>query len=325
MLRDDFGRRFHYLRLSVTDQCNFRCVYCLPNGYRAEPGSENYLSVDEIRRLVAAFSGLGTSKVRVTGGEPTLRKDLPEILQAIVETPGIGKLALSTNGHDLARNADRYFRAGVRYLNVSLDSLNSRTFAFTRGSDRLADVLSGIDRALALGFDSVKINAVLMKETNAEALHEFQDYVKSRPVHVRFIELMENATTQGFFGDRHVSANVIFRQLIEQRWTPVRRDFDAGPAVEYRHADFAGSIGLIAPYSQGFCDSCNRLRVSSRGALRLCLLGSGESSLREHLQHDFQKESLQTHVAGLLKQKTKSHRLELRDWGTNRTFSAMGG
>jgi len=166
VLSDSFGREFSYLRLSVTEVCNFRCLYCLPNGYKKTSASKTELSLVEIRRLVCAFSEMGFSKVRLTGGEPMVRRDLVDIAQCVSETEGITKLALTTNGFRLAQSARNLKESGVNFLNVSVDSLDREQFRRITGQDKLLDVLRGIEAALDLGFTSVKINAVLLAGMN---------------------------------------------------------------------------------------------------------------------------------------------------------------
>jgi cyclic pyranopterin phosphate synthase len=324
-LSDLHGRRFSYLRLSVTDLCNFRCAYCLPNGYRKPANAAEPLSVAEITNLVGAFAELGTWKVRVTGGEPTLRDDLPKIIRAVIGTPGIRKVGVSTNGHRLKENARVFKLLGVSALNVSVDSLDPVRFREITGRDTLPEILEGIEVALGLGFSSVKVNAVLMKDLNDGALDSFLDYVRERPIAARFIELMPTGTNQEHFTARHVRADDIVQSLLERGWTAEERNEADGPAREFRHPAYAGRIGIIAPYSKDFCASCNRLRVSSQGGLQLCLFGEGRHPLRHLLQSAGQREELKDEIRNLLGQKKISHYLKDGNYGSNQTFSTIGG
>ena len=176
-LEDGFSRRFYYLRLSVTDVCNFRCTYCLPDGYRPpeghKAGRQPFLSIDEIRRVVSGFAAMGTRKVRITGGEPSLRRDFTEIVKVIATTPGIEKVAMTTNGYRLKERAQEWFDAGLNALNVSVDSLDPRQFHQITGENKLAEVMEGIEAALAAGFKSVKINAVLLRGSTTTSLMPF--------------------------------------------------------------------------------------------------------------------------------------------------------
>lgn len=322
-LEDAFGRRFPYLRLSITDVCNFRCEYCLPDGYKGNP--RGFLGLDEIRRLVAAFAELGTWKVRLTGGEPTVRKDFSAIAHAVGEVPGIERLAVTTNAYRLAGIADELAAAGLDAVNISLDSLSQRGFERITGDHRLPEVRAGIDACLAAGIDSVKINTVLLKGLNHEELPDFFDFVRARPISLRFIELMRTGGNGEYFQRRHVSGDVVREYLQCHGWTPVTRGPAAGPAAEYGHPDYTGRIGLIAPYAPGFCDSCNRLRVTARGGLRLCLFGNGSHDLRPLLQHDDDREALKAQITGALFGKRVSHFLHQGDYGDTPHLASIGG
>ncbi len=324
-LQDAFGRRFEYLRLSITDACGFRCVYCLPNGYHRPENAPEELTLAEIRRLVRAFSDLGTWKIRLTGGEPTVRRDLLEVVRTVAGVAGIRRVALSTHGQNLLRLARPLREAGVQALNVSVDSLDAVKFAQVTGKDALPDVLAGIDEAFAAGFESIKVNAVLMKGVNDSDLPAFLAFARSRPVTIRFIELMPTGQNRALFEARHARAESLRAELEAQGWAARARVAGDGPAVEYEHPAYAGRIGIIAPYSKDFCASCNRLRVSSRGGLRLCLFGESDSPLRHLLAHDDQREELGLHIRALLARKEPTHYLPEGRYGINHTFSAIGG
>lgn len=325
LLQDSFGRRFPYLRLSVTDACNFRCSYCLPQGYPGSAKADPILTLAEIRNLVTAFAELGTWKVRITGGEPTLRRDLPEMIAMIRGITGIRKIGLSTNGHRLKFQARELLRAGVSQLNVSIDSLDAGRFARITGSDRLPEILEGIQVALDAGSASVKVNAVLLGSEGLEELPRFLSWIRDQPITVRFIELMPTALNQVTFRRDHLKADLLRSRLESAGWRARARGEDDGPAIEFLHPDYRGRVGLIAPYSTDFCGSCNRLRVTSRGALQLCLFAEGTHSLRPLLQRSSQKEELKARVAALLDRKEVSHYLPEGRYGNNQTFSAIGG
>jgi cyclic pyranopterin phosphate synthase len=322
-LVDSFGRTFSYLRLSVEDACDYRCRYCLPGGYKREE-AEPPLTVDEIRRLTAAFAGMGFWKVRLTGGEPTLRRDLIEIAAAVAGTPGIRRVALSTNGARLADLADGLARAGVSAVNVSVDSLDPARFRELAGHDHLPQVLDGIERALGAGM-TVKLNAVLMKGLNDGEFARFVALTRERPLGVRFIELMPTADNAEFFAERHLKAASLVAWLVENGWTEAPRAEADGPARRFIKAGHAGSVGVIAPYAKDFCASCNRLRVTSRGRLRLCLFAEGEHALRPLLRRDDQRDELQASVRALLGRKDVSHYLPDGKLGDARHFAAIGG
>ncbi len=324
-LIDRYARRFSYLRLSVTDACNFRCVYCLPNGYQKPPGQPEPLDVEEIRNLISGFAALGAWKVRITGGEPTLRRDLMEILEIARSTPGVRKVALSTNGARLKQLAPSLKSVGLDAVNVSVDSLNPVRFQELTGRDELSPILEGIDAALAVGISQVKINSVLMKGFNDADFDSFAEYVRERPISVRFIELMPTASNRALFEGHHIRATDIRERLLSRGWSLRGRREGDGPAEEFTHADYRGQMGVIAPYAKDFCGTCNRLRVTAQGGLRLCLFGEKDLSLRPLLRSASQRDELIAAVISNLELKDISHHLQRGIYGNNQTFSAMGG
>lgn len=328
MLFDSQARKFSYLRLSLTEACNFACHYCLPEGYAPRKNlspADSELTLSEIQNVLMGFEQAGFTKVRFTGGEPTLRRDLFPILEFASTLRGFKTRALTTNGWNLAREAVRLRLAGLQALNVSVDSLDRDRFHRLTGRDRLHEVLNGVEKSLGLGFESVKLNAVLHQEHVEAELALFLDYVKSRPLTVRFIELMR--TNQGAdYRDRHfLSSGGIRLQLLRSGWEPVSRPTHAGPALEFRHPDFQGRIGLIAPHSEGFCETCNRLRVSATGKLRLCLFAEGGHDLRPFFESPASAARLKEELASLLQRKAPTHFLHEEKSGDLSGFSEIGG
>ena len=324
-LADRYGRRFPYLRLSVIPACNFRCTYCLPHGYHAEAKTPAPLSLAEITRLLRGFTELGMHKLRITGGEPSVRHDLTDILRTAAAVPGISKLAMTTNGSLLGKRLHEWMDAGLNAINVSVDTLDRASFARITGHDRLDDILHGVDMALAAGMSSVKLNAVLMRDVNDRELPAWLDYLRDRPISVRFIELMQTGDNLAFFRDHHVRAETLEAQLLEAGWQVLPRAADAGPAREYRHADYAGRIGIIAPYSKDFCAGCNRLRVTATGDLRLCLFGEFGIPLRPLLQSDEQLEDLVRAIGGQIGRKEQGHFLHEGRTGITPHLASTGG
>ncbi|GLQ46452.1 GTP 3',8-cyclase [Dyella lipolytica] len=324
-LADRYGRRFPYLRLSVIPACNFRCTYCLPHGYHADAKAAEPLSLAEITRLLRGFTELGMHKLRITGGEPSVRHDLTEILRTAAAVPGVTKLAMTTNGTLLTRRLGEWMDAGLNAINVSVDSLDRALFARITGHDRLEDILHGVDMALNAGLPSVKLNAVLLRDVNDRQLPAWFDYLRDRHVGVRFIELMQTGDNLAFFRDHHVSAAGLETQLLESGWQALPRVADAGPAREYRHPDYAGRIGIIAPYSKDFCAGCNRLRVTATGDLRLCLFGEFGIPLRPLLQADEQLEDLVRAVGGQIGRKEQGHFLHEGRTGITPHLASTGG
>ncbi len=324
MLVDTYGRHFSYLRLSVTEACNFRCSYCLPHGYRAASGCPEFLRVDEILRLCQGFASLGFHKVRLTGGEPTVRSDIVEIIRGVSSVSGVRKVLLSTNGFRLSKRIDDFHRAGLNGINVSMDSLEPDTFRQVTGRASLSDVLQGIDRALELGMEAVKINTVALRGVNDHQLSLFLDYIHHRPVSVRFIELMPS-NDRRYYQDHHVSLRPFRDRLIREGWRAGASTSDSGPAEVMQHSDYVGTLGFINPYKKNFCDQCNRLRISAQGALRLCLFGESQASLRHLLQNDGDQEELGEEIIRLLRLKPSGHNLQALDTGMNTSFSHIGG
>jgi len=324
VLVDGFGRAFTCLRLSVTDACNFRCSYCLPNGYQRVPGSKEPLTLAEIERLVRGFALLGVRKVRLTGGEPTIRRDIHDIVECVSRTPGIETVALSTNGYRLKQLVPGLVAAGLHQVNVSIDSLDPAVFSSITGHDSLSDVLAGIDLALESGL-RVKTNAVLLREANEGQIDRFIDWIGDKEVTVRLIELMRTGDNELFFLRQHSPFVLLQQRLLSLGFVRCERGATDGPAVEFSHPKNRGRMGLIAPYSKNFCTTCNRLRVTIAGALRLCLFGEQDYSLRGLLQEDSPPEAIADAVRGALRQKTAAHQLDQGKVGYTRNLAQMGG
>ncbi|GAB5380576.1 MAG: GTP 3',8-cyclase MoaA [Aliiglaciecola sp.] len=322
VLEDKFGRRFHYLRLSITDVCNFSCEYCLPDGYQCD-SDRNFLTVDEIRTIASTFASLGTSKIRITGGEPSLRKDLPQIIKICTQTPGIEQVAITTNGYRLPQHIHSWAEAGLTSLNVSVDSLDPRMFQSITGQDKLDTILAGIDLALELGI-KVKVNGVLMRQYNANDLQQFLDWIADKPITFRLIELMQTGDNVSFFQANHVAGEPIKQTLLQSGWTQVIRDKASGPAQEFTHPQYQGNIGLIMPYSKDFCASCNRLRVSATGKLHLCLFADKGLDIRPYIQSG-DDNGLANQLQALLGDKEASHWLDKGMTGATKHLAMLGG
>ena len=324
-LSDGLGRRFAYLRLSLTDVCNFRCTYCLPDGYRKVAGRPSDLSVEEIGRAVRAFARLGLWKIRLTGGEPTLRRDFSDVARTVAAIPGVRHLAMTTNGYRLADNAAEWQAAGIRAINISVDSLDPARFAAITGHDRLGDIMRGIDAARAAGIASIKLNAVLMRGVNDDELAAMVDFVTANDLSLRFIEVMRTNDNSAYFARHHVSGQTVMDALDALGWHRLPRADGAGPAIEYGHASAKGRIGIIAPYAQDFCATCNRLRLSADGRLHLCLFGDGGHDLRPLLQSDADEDALVAHIVALTATKAPAHRLHQGNSGATPHLASIGG
>jgi cyclic pyranopterin phosphate synthase len=295
----------------------------LPDGYQCDQ-PRDFLSLCEIKRIAKAFAELGTEKIRITGGEPALRKDLPEIIRICKETSGIKKVAITSNGFKLPEHLPQWLDAGIDAINISIDSLDPRQFHAITGHDKLKTILTGIDMALADGRASVKVNTVLMRDHSGREIQSYLNWLKDTPITLRFIELMQTGDNQEFFDAQHVQGSRIKQNLILDGWLPVIQNKSAGPAQEFYHPDYQGKVGLIMPYSKDFCSSCNRLRMSSSGKLHLCLFGEEGLSVREELQSD-DIEPLQAKILALLGDKKATHYLHEKLTGATKHLAMLGG
>jgi GTP 3',8-cyclase len=324
VLTDRLQRRVDYLRVSVTDRCNYRCTYCLPEDGVSHVDREDILRFEEIVGLVRCFVDLGVRRVRLTGGEPTVRRDLVQLVRMLREIPALEDLALSTNGHLLAELAGPLREAGVDRLNVSLDSLDPERFArITRRGD-LGRVLAGIESARAAGFQSIKLNAVAVKGFNDDEVGALCRWAWQRGLVPRFIEQMPMAGGALFVPGTLLSAAEI-RGLVEQAFAPGRLvphlgGLGAGPA-RYWRLDGAGGgdaggdgpmplVGIISPMTEHFCDTCNRVRLSSSGELHTCLAHDDALDLRAMLQHHGPA-AVQAAIRGALAVKRDGHTFQL--------------
>ena len=328
LLKDNFGRKFPYIRLSISDVCNFKCGYCLPNGYQKNKGdNRKFLSLDEIERLAKGLSELGVSKIRLTGGEPTIIKDFFEILKILKKKSGIKKTVVTTNGYKLDQIAEKLVESEIDGINISIDSLNKEVFKKITGHDRLLEILKGIEKLQKLNFKNIKINAVLLNGINAneKSFNEWANFIKSNEITLRYIELMQTGDSIDYFKKYHISSKVFTNYLNENNWIFQTHGKDSGPSKNYINPNYKGKFGLIAPYSKDFCKSCNRLRITARGDLRLCLFGNTGINIRHLIQRDDQLEELKDLILKQLKFKKESHYLELGETGLTDNLSQTGG
>tara|TARA_B100000700_G_scaffold60749_1_gene66476 strand:+ start:673 stop:1665 length:993 start_codon:yes stop_codon:yes gene_type:complete len=327
-LTDTFGRSFPYIRLSITDVCNFKCGYCLPNGYQKD-NSDNrkFLDVNEIKRLAKGLSELGVCKIRLTGGEPTVRSDFFDIVKILKNETGIKKVVITTNGYRLNKISNQISNSGLDGINISIDSLNRETFKVITGHDRLPEIIEGIRNLQNLNFQNIKINAVLLKGINdsEKNFDQWSKFIKINKIDFRYIELMQTGDGLDYFKKYHIPAKIFKNYLNKKNWIHQTLGRDAGPSLNYIHPEYKGKFGIIAPYSKDFCKSCNRLRITSRGDLRLCLFGSTGISVRHLIQRDDQLEELKDLILKQLNFKKESHYLELGKTGLTNNLSTTGG
>ncbi|MDC0250084.1 GTP 3',8-cyclase MoaA [Candidatus Pelagibacter sp.] len=328
ILKDSFGRKFPYIRLSISDVCNFKCGYCLPDGYKIDKSdNRTFINIEEIRRLARALSELGVSKIRLTGGEPTVRKDFFEIVKIIKKNSGIKKTVITTNGYRLDKIANDIKNSGLDGINISIDSLNAETFKKITGHDRLEEILRGIKNLQKLNFKNIKINAVLLKGVNdsEKDFNDWAEFVKNNEIDFRYIELMQTGDNLDYFNKYHVPAKKFTDYLNNNNWVIQTFGKDSGPSKNYLNPKFKGKFGVIAPYSKDFCKSCNRLRITAKGDLRLCLFGNTGINIRHLMQKDNQINELKDLILKQLNFKKESHYLEIGETGLTKNLSTTGG
>ncbi|RDH89223.1 MAG: GTP 3',8-cyclase MoaA [endosymbiont of Seepiophila jonesi] len=324
MLIDPFGRNIEYLRLSVTDRCDFRCFYCIPKGYKDFSQSDSWLTLDEVERLVRVFSEMGISKVRLTGGEPLVRKELPEMVRRIGALPQIEDLSLSTNASQLAKHAASLKQSGVSRINVSLDSLNPDSFREITQGD-LGSVLDGLMAAKEVGLNPIKINMVVMKGINDHEIGEMVDFCLEHNFTLRFIETMPVGETGMSATDRFISLKEIKADLEERFQLEPAVMRGAGPASYVRVKETNLRIGFITPMSQHFCESCNRVRISVEGTLYLCLGKHDYAELRPLMRQGISDEGLKEVILEAIARKPARHEFNENPGEVVRVMSLTGG
>ncbi len=308
-MRDGWGRRIEYLRISVTDKCNLRCVYCMPEEGLPWLRRDELLSYEEIARVVRTLAGMGLRSVRITGGEPLVRRDLASLVRQIRAVPGIRDIALSTNAVLLEEHAEVLRAAGVDRLNVSLDSLRAgRIDAISRRAGSAAAIFRGLDAAERAGFAPLKINCVVMRGRNADEVADFAALTRERPWHVRFIEVMPTGENLDVSADEYVpSEEVLASVAAVGGLLPAAGPPGNGPARYYSFPGAPGTVGIITPMSHAYCGDCNRMRLTADGQLRPCLFGSIQTDLRGPLRRG---EPLEPLVRDTLRVKPERHWLE---------------
>ena len=320
---DSFGRSINYLRISVTDRCNLRCLYCMPPEGIPQISHSEILSYEEIRTVARAAAELGISKIRLTGGEPLVRAELPKLIRMLSQIEGITELSLTTNGTFLKKYALELKQAGLARVNVSLDTLKADKFRYITRLGELKDVLEGIEAAKKAGFDPVKINTVIMRGINDDEILDFAKMTYKERGHVRFIELMP------FKGVAEFVPSVELRQHISLlgKLEPCTSITGNGPAIYYRLLGAKGTIGFISPLTElSFCSRCNRMRLTPDGKLRPCLLGEDEIDLKIPLRNNASMEELKRLILKAIASKPEHHHLEGGDVRlVKRKMSQIGG
>jgi cyclic pyranopterin phosphate synthase len=347
LLVDSYGRILRDLRISITDRCNFRCLYCLPeteaahNFYRGRwanlPDStpivqqwvprSKILSFEEIERVVRTAVQLGIQKIRLTGGEPLLRNGVEELVARIAKIPGIQDLAMTTNGFLFPEKARKLREAGLRRISFSLDSLDAANFKKITGRDGLEEVLTSITLAQDLGFHPVKVNAVVIRDINDHEIVALAEFAREHNLSFRFIEFMPLDSARAWLKEMVVSGREILQRL-QQRFTlkPVRSDNASETATRWAFEDGRGEIGIIAPVSEPFCGHCNRIRMTADGKIRTCLFSVTEHDLRARLRDGASDESIAQWLKEIVWHKEERHHIGEPDFvPASRSMSCIGG
>ena len=295
---DTLGRPMRDLRISVTDRCNFRCSYCMPLDEYKWIERQQVLSFEEIERLVRLFLDFGIEKVRLTGGEPLVRRDLHRLIARLAGVPGLSDISLTTNGALLAEQADALYTAGLRRINVSIDTLNKDRFTALTKRGNLDDVLSGLFAAKRVGMSPIKLNAVIIRGTNDDEILPLVEFARSNGFEMRFIEYMDVGNVNAWILEKTVTKKEIL-ETVHARF-PVRevgRAHGSAPAVDYEFIDGAGEIGIIGSVTEPFCSSCTRVRLTADGKLVTCLFAESGFDLKSLLRSGVSDDEICTQVA----------------------------
>ncbi len=325
--RDDFGRAINYLRVSVTDRCNLRCVYCMPDEGIKKQAHADILRYEELALIIRAAADLGICKVRLTGGEPLARLGLVDFVRMVAAIPCIDDISMTTNGTLLARHAKDLAAAGLHRINISLDTLRADRFALITRRSRLEDVWSGIEAAQQAGLTPIKLNMVVVRGLNDDEVPEFARRTLSHGWHVRFIELMPIGANVNWAGDGVVPIPEI-RSHIETEvgpLAPVHGPRGNGPARYYHLPGADGTVGFIGAQSEHFCATCNRLRLTADGRLRPCLMSTHEIDLSPALRAGADLDRVRALLTQAIQHKPQGHRLAEQLSPRDRTMAEIGG
>jgi len=325
-MNDAFQRKINYLRISVTDRCNLRCVYCMPEEGVELSSHEEILSLEEILRVISSAVMVGIRKIRFTGGEPLVRKGITSLIERVNEIPEIDDIALTTNGILLPKMAEELKKAGLRRVNISLDTLTPDKFSHITRGGRLSDAWLGVETALETGFDPVKINTVIIRGFNDNEIYDFAQMTTKMPLNVRFIELMPIGVSD-LRGRESFMATAELIEMLQKRYElAAEKVAGNGPAKSYRIPGAVGTIGFISPISNHFCADCNRLRLTAEGQLRPCLQSPQEIDLKTPLRDGASPEELADVIRFAISSKPEKHNMEQAGWaGNRRCMTQIGG
>lgn len=328
VLKDSFGRVVNNLRISVTDRCNFRCRYCMPEEGMVWMDRSELLTFEEIARLAGIFASLGIIKIRLTGGEPLMRKDLHILVDELAHVEGIHDIALTTNGYFLAEQAVDLYKAGLRRINISLDSLDPVKFSQMTRRNYFHKVWEGIEAVEALGIRPIKLNAVLIRGINDDEIPKFAHLARTKPYNIRFIEFMPIGGDDGWTNEKVVTSKEIIAAIEREtgkKLVPLERH-GIQPADRFTFEDGIGEIGFISSVSEPFCDSCNRIRITSDGKLRTCLFSLGETDLKSMVRGGAEDEEIKQTIKQAVWNKEPGHLINHPGFvRPTRTMSQIGG
>jgi len=327
ILTDTFDRKHTYLRISLTERCNLRCQYCMPEDGVMLQAADKLLTTEEVVRLGKLFVNAGVNKIRLTGGEPLVRKDIEEIAEKLGAIPGLKTLAITTNGILLPRKLPALHKAGVNLLNISLDTLQEDKFEIITRRKGWHKVVEGINLALELGYSPVKVNCVVMRSLNLNEVCDFVEWTRDKSIHVRFIEYMP------FEGNKWNDGKFVsfkeMKTLIQNKFGELTRGAQEGPndtSKDYQIESFKGRVGFITSMSENFCSSCNRLRITADGNLKVCLFGNTEVSLRDAMRKTSNDDELREIIYSAVQHKKKAHNGMYEIAGSsNRPMILIGG
>lgn len=318
-MKDSFGREINYLRISLTDRCNLRCEYCMPEKGIDKLEHEEILTFEEIYELTKVFVEVGITKIRFTGGEPLVRHGVLDLISKVSKLDGVKEIAMTTNGTLLKKYALKLKEAGLNRLNISLDTLDYEKYKeITRGGD-LNKVLEGINAAKEAGLTPIKINTVLIGGFNEDEIPKFVEVTKENSIDVRFIELMPIGEAAAFAKDKFIPNNRVLEAVPEL--APIEYDDISSPAVYYKLPNSKGKVGIINPISCKFCSNCNRVRLTSTGKLKLCLHSNREIDLKKALRNN---EDIKELIMKSILTKDEEHHLENEEYIT-RNMNQIGG
>ena len=326
-LIDGMGRTIVNLRISVTDRCNFRCTYCMPADNVEFMDRSNLLSFEEIQRVAQIVSRMGINRLRLTGGEPLMRKNLPVLIKMLNEVDGIDDIAMTTNAYFLKDQAQSLKDAGLKRLNVSLDALDPEKFRDVNRRDCLQSVLDGLDTARKVGFKSIKINAVAVRNFSETEIMSLIEMGRSDGFEIRFIEFMPLDSDKVWERDKVLFGHEIVNMIKDNyELVSIDNSLEIGPASEYNFADGKGKIGIITAVSNPFCDHCNRIRMTADGKLRTCLFSTEETNLKELIRSGATDQTIIETIKQAVLVKEPGHKINLDDFERpTRAMHAIGG